>query len=255
MNPWMQTVWPDVHTTLIGYIRDALGNALPEDLVARAEEGVALTTLDGDIGKGRADVAIVEHEPWKKGERPIWSPDDDKVNSDTAVPVLIHFGEIKERWIEIHTSRGELITVIELTSPANKSSEGRKKFQKKLDDLVMGGVNTVEIDLIRGGHSIREKLDNEWNRYPYFLLSEVEGGQPETLALFPCDLREPLPAIRIPLRFTDPDVVLDLQPLIDRCYEKGRYWTLDYSAELNPPLSSEDAEWANALLKEAELVE
>ena len=37
-------------------------------------------------------------------------------------------------------------------------------------------------------------------------------------------LRERLPAFRVPLRETGPDVPLDLQPLADRCYRTGRYW-------------------------------
>lgn len=62
-------------------------------------------------------------------------------------------------------------------------------------------------------------------------------------------LRERLPAIRIPLRPTDPDVPLDLQALIDRCYENGRYDDLDYTREPDPPLDPPDAEWAEALLR------
>ncbi len=32
MNPYLQARWPDAHTALIGYIRDALGERLPSDL-------------------------------------------------------------------------------------------------------------------------------------------------------------------------------------------------------------------------------
>jgi hypothetical protein len=35
-------------------------------------------------------------------------------------------------------------------------------------------------------------------------------------------LRQRLPAIRVPLRRTDPDAALDLQVLIEQCYERGR---------------------------------
>ena len=38
-------------------------------------------------------------------------------------------------------------------------------------------------------------------------------------------LHERLQAIRVPLRRTDPDAALDLQVLIDQCYERGRYDT------------------------------
>ena len=48
-------------------------------------------------------------------------------------------------------------------------------------------------------------------------------------------LRERLPAIRVPLRRTDLDAALDLQVLIDQCYERGRYASvIDYT----PPAAS-----------------
>ncbi len=41
MNPWLQRKWSDVHTMLIGYIRDSLSPELPPDLAAYAEDGGA----------------------------------------------------------------------------------------------------------------------------------------------------------------------------------------------------------------------
>jgi hypothetical protein len=57
-----------------------------------------------------------------------------------------------------------------------------------------------------------------------------------------------LPVIRLPLRPTDADVLLNFQALIDRCYHHGRYDDIDYRAPPNPPLESADAAWANELL-------
>jgi len=118
MNPWMQLVWSDVHTRLIGDIAEALGDELPADLVARAEERVVLNEPD-------------------EGER------------------------------------------------IAKAAE-----------------------------------------------SEV----------YPCALRLPLPAVAVPLRQGEPDAALNLQPLIDRCYAKGRYWLLPYD-EPPPGLDPDDLAW------------
>jgi hypothetical protein len=63
-----------------------------------------------------------------------------------------------------------------------------------------------------------------------------------------------LPAIRVPLRPSEPDVVADLQPLIDQCHERGRYHLLNYGLELEPPLPTEDAAWANQVLREHQLI-
>lgn len=51
----------------------------------------------------------------------------------------------------------------------------------------------------------------------------------------------PLPNIPIPLRANDTEVVLELQPLIDDCYQDGRY-RIDYAKSPVPPLSLEEAE-------------
>ena len=46
-------------------------------------------------------------------------------------------------------------------------------------------------------------------------------------------------------------LALDLQAVLDRCYEEGRYdGDIDYREEPDPPLSSDDARWAEALLRE-----
>ena len=62
-------------------------------------------------------------------------------------------------------------------------------------------------------------------------------------------LRQRLPAIRVPLRRTDPDAALDLQLLIDQCYERGRYDSiLDYRHPSQPPLPDEEAVWVKETL-------
>ena len=66
-------------------------------------------------------------------------------------------------------------------------------------------------------------------------------------------LRDRLPAIAIPLRQTDHDVALDLQALIDRCYEEARYDDdIDYLQEPDPPLDTDHARWADDLLRQTQ---
>jgi hypothetical protein len=62
-------------------------------------------------------------------------------------------------------------------------------------------------------------------------------------------LREPLPTIPIPLRQTDADVGLRLQPLIDKIYEEGGHDDIDYARQPpDPPLSPADTQWAANLI-------
>ena len=62
-------------------------------------------------------------------------------------------------------------------------------------------------------------------------------------------LRERLPTIRVPLRPTDMDSALNLQALIDQCYERGRYGkSIDYAKSLRSPLPEEEAAWVKEIL-------
>jgi hypothetical protein len=73
------------------------------------------------------------------------------------------------------------------------------------------------------------------------------AGKPLELAVYALPLQLPLPPIAIPLRQTDKDVTLELQPLVDLCYRNGRYEDLDYTAAPQPPLSPADAAWVQSL--------
>jgi hypothetical protein len=64
-------------------------------------------------------------------------------------------------------------------------------------------------------------------------------------------VRQPLPAIGIPLRDPDPDVTLDLGAVMNAAYEDGGYdLSVDYRKKPEPPLRREDAAWADRLLRE-----
>ncbi len=248
----MQLVWSDVHTRLIGHIAEVLGDELPDDLVARAEERVVLNEPADDERSARADVAVVEREHWREGRRPVWTPVHDPGLADrVAVPVLVKTDDVTPRWLEIRTARGRLVTVIEVTSPGNKTQGGRAAFERRRDGFVAAGVNFVEIDLIRGGQSISAARSGEWPAAPCLVIAN-RALDPSQSEVYPCPLRSPLPAVAIPLRPGEPDAALDLQPLIDRCYARGRYWLLPYDEE-PPALSPTDLEWARAVVREAGL--
>ena len=62
--------------------------------------------------------------------------------------------------------------------------------------------------------------------------------------VWPASYRQPLDELPIPLAKPDPDIRLNLQPLIESIYSRCRYErTIDYSQPLKPPLSAEDAAW------------
>jgi hypothetical protein len=167
-------------------------------------------------------------------------------------PILVSFQEEIARWLEIHDVTGRLITVLELLSPGNKlESAERDQYRRKRQSLTSSGVNLVEIDLVRQGASVfpegvRTVLRQVSVGYGICVFRAARSMAYE---VYPIRLRDRLPAIRVPLRPTDSDVVVDLQPLINRCHERGRYHLLNYRLELDPPLSSEEAVWVDEILR------
>jgi hypothetical protein len=164
-----------------------------------------------------------------------------------------------ERWIEIRDSSGRVITAIELLSPSNKRSEGFDDYQRKRRAFIGSGVNLVEIDLFRQGASVfspgvRQTFKDAGAIYGICIF---RASEPERDEVYPARLRERLPVIRVPLRKTDPDVLLNLQPLINQCHERGRYDMLDYRTDPDPdpdpPFASEDAVWIDGILRAAGL--
>ena len=77
--------------------------------------------------------------------------------------------------------------------------------------------------------------------------------RPKKFEVYRWRLRERLPCFRVPLRPADPDVALDLQPLIDTIHRTGRYYRLDYAKSLTPELSAEDKTWVADRLSAAGL--
>jgi hypothetical protein len=118
--------------------------------------------------------------------------------------------------------------------------------------MTRAGVNTVEIDLLRGGDRVlmiaREQIPPS-HRTDYEICV-WHASQPESVLVHKAPLRERLPVISIPLRPDDRDALLDLQLVLDQCYRNGGYDDIDYADEPEPRLKKADAEWADALLTE-----
>jgi hypothetical protein len=89
-----------------------------------------------------------------------------------------------------------------------------------------------------------------WPDSPYTLLVSRRSDAPHC-RVWPAHFRRRLPAIPVPLLDPDPDLTLDLQPLLDGIYSLGRYSErIDYGRRLNPALPAADAAWVRDLLKD-----
>jgi hypothetical protein len=248
MNPWLEEYWRDVHARVLVYASEQLNNRLPEDLRARVDERLAIDAGEEKPRTYLPDIAVTES--WDRA-RPVLGQTELPVA--VAEPVVVDLGQQIVRHLEIVDSREHIVTAIELASPSNKSvGDAWEAWRRKREDYLASGINVVEIDLLRGGgwilpdRSLLKEIPYGRVWHHVCLTRAPWKGEHEFYIL---PLRERLPAIRIPLRRTDPDVALDLQALIDQCYVGGRYGsTLNYTKPPNPPLPEEEAAWAREVL-------
>jgi hypothetical protein len=147
-----------------------------------------------------------------------------------------------------------VITVIEFLSPTNKMpGDGQVKYQRKQQECRDADINLAAIDLTSGEREFLYPLANLPESYQKsaYLACVYRGFKVQHCEFYLMPLRERLPAIRIPLRPTDNDVVLDIQPLVEQAYHDGRYDDIDDSRPFRPPLNPDDTIWADGLLKAA----
>ena len=251
MDPYLERHCGDVHTSLVTYARDHLQKFLPRDLRARVEERVVVAQWD----RPRSvfpDVRIIETERISR------RPAQGGASIAVAEPLLIELADELEtqRFVKIRevSSDSRLVTVLEVLSPSNKRpGDGQEQYLRKEQKLRQAGVSLVEIDLLRGGDWVVAlpfgALEPDL-RTPYRVVVR-RGWRRLQAEYYPIALSDRLPTIKVPLRPTDADAPVDLQALLDQCYENGGYDDVDYTRAPDPPLPAAAARWAAQLLRRA----
>ena len=104
----------------------------------------------------------------------------------------------------------------------------------------------MEIDLLRGGQ--RMPMLDPWPDSPYTVL--VARAKKSTLPGLAGPLPDTVALGSHPLAKPDPDILLDLQPMIDAIYRRSRYErSIDYSKPLSPPLDAAETVWLENQLR------
>jgi hypothetical protein len=259
MDPFIEAcgLWGDFQGHLIEKIYDALSAALPAGYLARTGKRsyVVLAEANGkEEHSFLPDVAVTgaTTRPAAAGKRK-GAPAPVTEAESVELRAFIE-RDFEEKFIDIFElePRRRLVTSIEVLSPSNKrrGSKGWKKYLRKRQALLLGKANLVEIDLLPGGE--RMPMLDPWPASPYTLLVAREERAPRC-RVWPAYFDRPLPTIPIPLSRPDPDLPLDLQPILDAIYERGRYREdIDYAQPLTPPLSAEQAAWLKQQARDVE---
>jgi Protein of unknown function (DUF4058) len=254
MDPWLEDpqIWPGVHASFIVYLRDALQPQLRGRYIAAVEERVY---LEGPNREVIPDVWLRETRAPHIGDGNVAVLE---AEGDAPVAVEVPGLEVHESYVTIldRASGQNVVTVIEVVSPANKyHAAGRKSYLDKQEEVRASDAHLVEIDLLRTGMhvvAVPEAVARRQGPYAYLVCVNRAVRSRFRFELYPRGLPHRLPRIRVPLAEGDPDVILDLQAVLEKTYDPGCYRErLRYDQPCHPPLPDSDTEWANSLLANA----
>lgn len=164
--------------------------------------------------------------------------------------------ELRETYLEIReTGGGSVITVVELLSYSNKSSEsaGRSLYLQKQQEVLNTSVHLLEIDLLRAGrHTAAAPIGPMEIRFQQwdYLICLSRSFNRHQYELWPLSLRKRLPRIMVPLKRENEGVAVDLQAVLNRVYDEGAYdRNINYQRLPFTALRRDDAAWAERLLR------
>jgi hypothetical protein len=239
MNPYLEneSIWADVHNTFLVALKEQLVPQITPHFIVVLERYIFVEepTPQRPAQRLRADLLIASgggHQPGVALLEP-------------EAPIRVkHTDEEVERLVHLVIRRnggGELVTIVELLSMANKR-ENQSQYRAKRATILDSPTHLVEIDLLRGG---RPMPDLDRPPCDYSVMVSRAGHRPSA-GFWPISLKDRLPTIPIPLSRAIPDAHVDLQAILNRIYDTSGYDSYIYQDEPEPPLSADDAEWARA---------
>jgi hypothetical protein len=263
MDPFLEdpAVFPDLHDTLITYLREAINAVLPPPYYARGSARVWIEPVRRHV---EPDVDVLRRPPAGNGNAGTGtgaiSAGGVAVATESVI-VRVQQEEIREPFLEvIRAGPGDdrLVATLEVLSLVNKTTgvQGRELYQRKQAQLLNSSVHLVEIDLLRGGtHSTAVPLADaraQAGPFDYHVCVREFDRPSGEFRVYPIRLENRLPTVAIPLLPGDEAVRVALQSVLDRCYDSGHYarWVRYRERTPVPPLRPEQAAWAEQVLRE-----
>ncbi len=257
MDPYLEDpgLWPEVHHNLISEIQAQLTPRLRPNYVVRIEERAYITHEENGHSRPQQRVPDVEilTRPGRQKTRSSKGKGSGTTTLDYPEPVVATTWfeeEIHEAFLKIIDRRSrDVVTVIELLSPANKvpNSPGGESFEEKRLEVMHSRSHWVEIDLLRGKRMV--PVPKTVGPHQYLIHISPEHLRPQG-RLWGIRLDQRLPPIPIPLKRGEPDARLDLQAALEATYDRAGYdMELDYRKPPRPKLDAKLSAWADELLK------
>lgn len=243
MDPFLEdpTFWPDFHATFINYWREAIAEQLPDRYDARIGERVNLVEHPPEtIRRVEPDVAVSR---WGNGGGTLGSAAGGVVTTLEPVTIPLVIEEpTRQTYIEIlRRADRDLVAVLELLSPANKTPPGLGEYRAKRNAILRQNVHLLELDLLLQGE--RMPLRGPLPPGDYYALLARADRRPDC-NVYAWTVRDGLPKIPIPLRPPDADVMVDLAEVMRTTYDRGRYAkSVDYDSPPETVRFSPHRQW------------
>jgi len=252
MDPYLEqpAFWSSFHTRLIVGLADAIAPALRPKYYVEVETRSYMDTPEGELLIGIPDAVVLS------GSQVATSQSETPPVGTTAVqlkrqplPVTLPMPvETKERYLEIReVSNDQVITVIEVLSPANKRlGRGRDRYEAKRLGVLGSNSHLVEIDLLRAHPSL--PINSPYPALDYYILVSIANQRPQA-QLYPFTIRETFPTFFMPLKQQDEAIPVDMQTIFEGVIERAGYDSrIDYTQSIPQPiLSTQDQNWAAEL--------
>jgi hypothetical protein len=247
MDPYLEQpgLWVQVHGSLNVDIQRFLTPLLRPRYNVAIEQRTYLTFLPADEqSAGIPDILLAE---------PLDEADEDIAVITAPMVARPLVGElpmpkvVTERYLEVRDAvNKEVITVIEILSPANKiGREGRAQYERKRLKVLASLTNLVEIDLIRAGKPFPMKVKQP----SHYRIVVSRGWQRPKADIYLFGVRDKIPDFPIPLQEEETEPVLPLNQILHELYDLGGYdLAIDYRQKLSPALADEDAKWVAEIL-------
>lgn len=253
MDPLIEAsgLWGDFHDHLIEGIYQELSESVPKRYFVRTEQRHYIALVETDGKKDHQfipDVGISGAKQTSRKKKASRAPTSAVALAEADdEPVVVRAAieqEFRESFVEIYLADPtvRLVTTIEVLSPSNKrSGPGREEYLRKRQATLLAGASLVEIDLLRGGE--RMPMLDPWPDCPYLLTVGRRPNPRECTVWRGYSLRR-LPVIPVPLVPPDPDIPIDLQPMIDTIYRRSRYsGSINYAGQSAVSLLPEERLW------------
>jgi hypothetical protein len=177
--------------------------------------------------------------------------------SEMALFTSVIREQYAEEFIEIRNrSDGKLVTLLEVVSPANKTTPaGRQAYLDARQSAIHQRAGIVEIDLVMQGKPTLTYSRDGLPEYDY-AVTVTRANSPDRYEIYTATLQKRLPKFKLPLAADDRDALLDLQAAFARAYDLGTFANqINYKTSPPPdvPLTDAHKTWAEELLKQMKL--